>query len=629
MLGVRRLNRNGWRGNAFFVVCAVMALIAGSSQAGSTGSFQPTATARLTGHVLPILNRATRLDSVPPNQRVDLTIALRPASLDDLHAAAENPRGPNSAVGLAPDAFGQRFGQPQANIDEVVSYFRGYGLTLTEQKPDRLSVHLAGTAQQVGAALSVSLDNYQDSSGRLFFAANQDPSVPTSIAPYIQAIFGLDNYPAFRHAPLRVQATPGAYIPSDMRTAYDVTPLLNQGLDGTGQTIAVLGFNSFNQSDLNAFDVQFGLPQNTVTVINVDGGTTDLTSPETTLDLEWSHAIAPGAAQRFYGFPTGSINQVLDGLTQATNDNVASVINISLGGCENLTGSLFIQAFENEFASAAAKGIGVFVASGDQGAYTCGDGEPTPDFPNPTVSYPASSAFVTAAGGTSLLTTVSGNYGSESAWGTNPGECSPPCGSGGGVSSFVAEPSWQTQAGIPATGGFRALPDVSWNADPATGNVIFYTGQGDSDCSSGSCFGTGGTSIASPQWSGVAAIADQKAGRRLGQLAPLLYGSNVLNARSGSSSPYHDVTTGNNLFYNATTGWDFATGWGSPDVNNLVNLLVPPPATPTPTVTLTPTNTPCPTATPTLSPTPSKTPQPTPVDRVFVPVVFSSAKSGC
>ncbi len=436
---------------------------------------------KLTGNVLPVVKNATRLGAVPPAQKIELTIALRPASPDDLRAAAENPRGPNSAVGHSPDDFGRRFGQPQANIDEVVSYFRGYGLTLTEQKTDRLSVHLAGTVQQVGAALSVSLDNYQDSSGRLFYAANQDPSVPTSIAPYIQAIFGLDNYPTFSHRPLQVQATPGQYTPSDMRTAYDVTPLLNQRYDGTGQTIAVIMWPSFYQQDLNSFDSAYGLPQTTVTVVPVDGGSSSVTDPEATIDLEWSHAIAPGAAQRYYAIPDGTNQDTFDAVSAVSNDNIASVLTMSFGECE-LTNELpvTIQAFENEFATLQAKGIGAFASSGDSGAFTCsGTG--------PTVSYPASSAYVTAVGGTSLLSSSTGAYGSETAWG---GDCTTLCGSGGGVSGYVPEPSWQVSAGIPYTGGWRGVPDISWNADWQTGNMLWYSGPG-GDCS-GLCGGYGG-----------------------------------------------------------------------------------------------------------------------------------------
>jgi kumamolisin len=141
---------------------------------------------------------------------------------------------------------------------------------------------------------------------------------------------------------------------------------------------------------------------------------------------------------------------------------------------------------------------------------------------------------------------------------------------------------------MPDTGGHRGISDVSWNADPQPGNVLYMTFQG--YCTGLCSGGVGGTSVAAPQWAGLAALVDQAAGQRVGELAPILYSPAVLSRQgTGVGDPYHDVTTGNNFGYNAGPEWDFPTGWGSPDAFNLVQAIQSQLAvTPTPTVVGTP-----------------------------------------
>ncbi len=527
----------------------------------------------LTGHVLAHLAAATRTGAPAPDQSLTLTIALRPAAPEALAAAVARAQrgGLSSTPPLTAAQFGATYGQPSAVLDDLAQYFARFGLQPRPPAPDHLSFQVTGTVAQVERALAVSLATYDDGSGHSFVATSRDPQLPANLASAVQAIFGLDTYPALHPLYRIVTGFAGTYTPQDMQTAYNLTPLLTTlKLDGTGQTIGVVGCDRFDPNDLLAFDQAYGLPSTSVTTIAVDGGA-DGDIPETTLDLEWSHAIAPGAAQRFYGFPSSNggcpFSGFLDALIQATNDDVASVLSISLGACEFAyeNSSPNLQAFETQLATAVAKGIGVVVASGDDGAFTCGGGQPT-------VAYPAASAFVTAVGGTSLYLTPTGLYQSEAAWGAATGDCASPCGSGGGMSQLIPEPSWQSAAHILDTKGYRGVPDVAWNADPATGNVLVWNGR---------TIIVGGTSIAAPQWAGLAALANQAAGQRLGQLAPLLYNPSVLGQQPSSCAPYHDVTTGTNLYYSAGVGWDFPTGWGSPNAYNLVRALVPslPPAT--------------------------------------------------
>jgi kumamolisin len=306
-----------------------------------------------------------------------------------------------------------------------------------------------------------------------------------------------------------------------------------------------------------------------VTQIQVDKGVLDQQS-ETTLDLEWSHAIAPGAALRFYVASDAngacSFSGFYDAVNAVSADNIASIVSISLGACEQTyTASNLIGAMETEFGALAAQRQGVFVASGDQGAY-CPDGS---DNTILGVSYPASSAYVTAVGGTRLYLNSNSSYQSEIAWGD---ACSTgPCGTGGGISSAIAEPSWQSTASLPLppTGGKRGVPDVALDADPEYGYEIYWTNP-DAGCN-GICSGFGGTSVGTPEWAGFAAIANQYAKTRLGQVAPILYSPTLLAARQSSQAIYHDVTSGMDgtgaapytFTYSATAGWDFTTGWGS------------------------------------------------------------------
>jgi len=373
----------------------------------------------------------------------------------------------------------------------------------------------------------------------------------------VQAILGLDDYPALHPLSRLATTTPGDYYPIDLQTAYNVTPLYGEGLTGAGQTIGIIGFDTFQESDVRAFESHSGLPQAPIQVVNVDGGPDPLndSEAETTLDLEWSTAIATGASLLFYGFPDGTLQGLYDSIQKATSDNSASVISISLGACEaSISGA--IPVVESALAVAATQGQSVMVSSGDSGAYECGE-------PTLSVSYPGSSAYVTSVGGTALTLNADSSYLHESVWGSET-ECSTPCGGGGGISSVVARPAWQPSAVNPASG--RGVPDVALNSDPATGNVIFFDGVFKNS--------VGGTSIAAPQWAGLIAIADQATGQRLGLINPALY-TTVASAEASGSPPYHDVNDGTtNLYYPAKPGWDYATGWGSPNSNNLVHALL-------------------------------------------------------
>jgi kumamolisin len=564
----------------------------------------------LPGHVLPILGSATRVGDLAPDQTLTLTIALRPGAAEALRRAALQPHSPPvvrpGAVGA--EALGRAYGQSAAAITRLADYLRGFGLAVSSPGPSRLSLTARGTADQVQRALGVHLGWYTDPQGRRFRATDTDPRLPADLAPLVEAIIGLDTYPSWHplHTPPRSAPPPvrrpeslqpqasrtvfPPYVPDDLETAYNFSPLNAAGLDGRGMTIGILGCDVVSPSDLTAFATAVQRPVPAVQTVPVDGGA-DGSSPEATLDLEWAGAIAPGATLRLYSFPSvaGGCSTIgfYDALVAAVDENASDILSISLGACETALGSALIQAFEDVFAAAALEGQTVLVASGDTGAYGC--------YPllTPAVDYPAASAYVTAVGGTTLVVGPDGSYQSESAWGSATA-CLTPCGSGGGISALIPPPSWQEAL---LTSG-RGVPDVAYDADPTTGFYYFF---------GSAWWSAGGTSFGAPQWAALIARADQAVDRRLGFLDPLLYGS-VARA-GGPTPPFHDITTGSNLLYAAAPGWDLATGWGSPNAAVLVQALAAPGA---------------PTPVPSASPVPTATaPAGAGPVRIFLPVIFN------
>ena len=373
------------------------------------------------------------------------------------------------------------------------------------------------------------------------------------------------------------------YSPQEMRNAYGLGPLLQDGYDGAGQTIIII--DSFGSptlaSDLATFDAGYGLPDppsltmlSPLGTVSFDPSDSDQVgwAAETTLDVEWAHAMAPGAGIVLLTSPISETEGV-QGLPQfleleryALDHRLGKVISQSWAATENTlfdpAGRQVIEEFESFYLRAAEEGVSVLASSGDSGSAN-------PDvngsiYPFPTVNFPSSSPWVTAVGGTSLFADTDGNYQSETVWDHAQNA------TGGGISQYFSEPLYQLLT-FPAAVQtelrlHRGVPDVAYNADPATPILIYLSFLPDSGY-----YRIGGTSEGAPQWAGIIAVANQLAGRPLGFLNPKLY---RLRGRG-----FHDVTTGNNGAngvpgYNAASGWDPATGWGAPDASTLLPRLV-------------------------------------------------------
>ena len=574
----------------------------------------------LNGHEVPLIQQAHLVQNTSPTQQLNLSIGMQlrdPSGLDSLLSNIYDPNSPQYQQYLTPDQFEQMFAPTSDQVQQVVTYLQSQGMTVTGVAPNNLLIDATATVSQVQSAFSVKINTYQAGS-HTFYANTSSPSVPTSISQLITSIGGLDNsvqyQPLYQRMVKHIQkygaalATPSGFGPKDLTDAYDATSLQNAGIMGDNQTVALFELDGYQASDVTQYFQNYGMATPNISNVLVDGynGAAGQGAIEVELDMEVVGAFAPHASQIVYEGPntTQGLN---DTYNQIVHDNKAHIVSISWGLCEAYSGAAELQTLDNIFKQGAAQGMAFFAAAGDSGAYDCGDG-------TLSVDSPASDPYVTGVGGTNLQLNA-GAYGSESVW-SNPSDTSRSpngAGGGGGISNTFSEPSWQT--GRVVQGGNREVPDVSADADPATGYATYCTVT-NAGCPSTGWITVGGTSAAAPLWAGSTALINQyllSQGKTIiGSANPSLYG---LFSASQKLSPFHDLTSGNNLHYNAGPGYDLASGIGSPDVNNIAHDLAGSgggntPPTPTPNPSPSPTITPSPT--PTTPPTPTPTPAPPP-----------------
>jgi subtilase family serine protease len=386
------------------------------------------------------------------------------------------------------------------------------------------------------------------------------------------------------------------YGPDQIQTAYDITPLLNAGINGAGHTIVIVdAFSSPTISDdLKLFDQVFGLPDPpSFTQVTFPGAPAfdpnddNMVgwSAEISLDVQWAHAIAPNANIVLVLAKTNNDTDILDATRYAVDNNLGDVISMSFGEAESCVDSTLLNSQHELFKQATKQHITLVASSGDQGA-----AQPSCDGSTYilSASNPASDPYVLSTGGTNLYAgpygckdatgltitcppaynVAPGTYISETAW--NDGD--PSVGySGGGFSILYKEPGYQhlVKTTFPNR---RSVPDVGYNAGVSTGVIAFWGVP----YGVGAAFRFGGTSASAPQWAGLTVLANQLAGKQLGFLNKTLY--QIAHDNQNYAFTLHDVTLGNNNFppimgYNAGTGWDAVTGLGTPRGQNLLTLL--------------------------------------------------------
>lgn len=565
----------------------------------------------LRGHIHPLAKAENDRGRVSPTLQLSyVTLALaqsdtQKASLDQLLAQQQTPGSPNYHRWLTPEEFGQRFGASDADLNKVTAWLQGQGLTIAAVARGRNWIAVNGAAPQIESAFQTELHEYVVN-GEPHFANASEPSVPSELGGIVKGIRGLHDFRPKPSGHLVKPAYTGSrsthYLaPNDFATIYDVTPLYNANINGSGQKLVVAGQTQVALSDIETFRSNFGLPANDPTPLLVPGsrdpGVSSQDVPEADLDLEWSGAIARNASITFvYSY------DVMTAVQYAIDQDLAPVISSSYGSCEPETPSADALALEAVAKQGNAEGITWINSAGDSGGADCDDSQN----PGLAVDTPASIPEVTGMGGTEFsegsgtywratndTTQASAlSYIPEMIWNDSANDGQPAAG-GGGVSIYFAKPSWQTGPGVPGNNA-RNVPDISLTASADHDGYMVYTG--------GSLQIYGGTSVPAPSFAGIATLLNQylvsngiQSSPGLGNMNPALY-----SLAQTQPSAFHDITTGNNIVtvpctsrtrgctntavgYNAGVGYDNASGLGSIDAYNLVTkwsgqAVTPPPS---------------------------------------------------
>jgi uncharacterized protein (TIGR03437 family) len=548
--------------------------------------------------------------AVEPGFRLaGITLQFKPspdqaAALEKLLQEQQDPASPNYQRWLTPDEYADRFGMSAADLDKISAWLRAQGFAIDYTARGRNWVSFSGDAGQVRAAFGVEIHRYA-ADGGMHYANASDPSLPAALAAVVQTISGLDDFrlrPRSRilnGASPRLTTTSGvhAVTPGDLAIIYDINQLFASGVDGTGQTMVVVGQTNVTMTDIRAFRTLFGLPANDPKLVLVPGfpdpGVVDDDLGEALLDLEYAGGIAPKATVQFVYSPN-----VGQSLLYAIDQNLAPVISMSYGSCEAIVtaGGGAAAAYRTVAQQANSEGITWLAASGDSGAADCEpQGQAAAGSHGPSVDMPASVPEVTGVGGSEFNegsrvywnTTTSSTgvsvqgYIPEMVWNDTAADGALAAG-GGGASIFYPKPAWQTGPGVPADGA-RDVPDVaitaSWDHDPY---ALMYQG---------SLVPNGGTSAAAPVFAGIVTLLNHylvknglqsKAG--LGNINPNLY---LLAGSSSTARAFHDISAGSNIVpctpgttgcktgqygYTAGAGYDQATGLGSVDAYVLATL---------------------------------------------------------
>src|SRR5690348_15452539 len=526
---------------------------------------------------LPDVAPAGQLDT---SERAELTLVLR--------RRAEIPvdivEGPTVLTG---DQLAERYGADPADVDLVRGTLTGLGLEITAVLPASRRIKVAGTLGQLSSVFGAELRQVSspapEGQGTVTHRYREGPLfVPAPLDGVVLAVLGLDTRPQARPH-FRAQGDGSAaaaaqsqtYSPNQVASIYQFPA----GTTGAGQTIAVIELGGgYSDSDLDTYFAGLGIDVPSVTAASVDGGSNAPGSDpngadvEVALDVDVIGAAAPAAAQVVY-FAPNSDSGFVDAISEAAQATPAPIaISISWGQSEDSWTAQGRIAMDAAIADAAAMGITVCVASGDNGS-----GDAVNDA-KPHVDFPASSPHALACGGTKLMANPStGVISSEVVW--NETAANEGAG-GGGVSDHFAVPSFQANAGVlaraarseaapeasavsdaAAAGGGRGVPDVAGNADPVTGYQVFSGGQAQV---------VGGTSAVAPLWAALVSRLAEATGLRFGLIQTLLYaGVSPGTAVDG----FNDITSGNNGAYRAGPGWDACSGLGSPDGTAILNRL--------------------------------------------------------
>jgi pseudomonalisin len=482
--------------------------------------------------------------SVTDNETLDIAVALKLRNRDQLDQQVltlTRPGDPQYGRWLSRERILADYAPLPERANAVAAYLTQAGFTNVSIEPNRLLVTATGTAKAIRKAFHVNLGRFTRD-GREGIANLTDVQVPSDLSDTVLAVLGLQTMDQMRPMNYRID---GVLLTGSVHGLYPVTfPIAYDaaGLPSASKTaVGIITEGNMAQTiaDLHQFESLMGLPTINPTVVLVGGSSTDTSNtPEWDLDSQTIQAMAGGQVAQMVFYTARSLTNanITKTLNKAVSDNMVAVINVSLGECESAAYSDGSMSTDDQiFQLAIAQGQTVSVSSGDSGSKECGN----PLGTAVGASYPASSPYVIAVGGTTLYSDANGNYGGELAW----------SGTGGSPSLYEPTPSWQN--GI-VSGSYRGVPDIAFDADPYSGAIIIVNGQWAQ---------YGGTSLASPIFVGAWARIQSANNARLGFPASWIYSRGAQN-----TSAYHDVTSGSNGDYSAAPGWDYTTGFGSFDV---------------------------------------------------------------
>ncbi len=594
------------------VVVLVSACSQSNGQSNSSNSGTPSATRGTTptGSSSPVASQPKGAGKpkggkpLPQNEVKPLTFNLvyNESALSQNVLQMYTPGSSTFHQFLTPAQIVQKYALSDAQVQTVVNWLTQNGYTVDSTDALRSSIAVHASVGTIERTLHITLTAFTVN-GQTFFLQQGEPALPASVGQYVASVVGLDNFavPVFKppfgisllaHGSTRALAgdcsnygAHQALTRNNLAGAYQVSQLYQQGFQGQGMIIGVAEFGDpYNPQDVSNYAACAGISAPNIQNINVDGQlAAGSGAGEATMDLELIAGLASQATILDYQADitnTSFAQAMVDVFNRVATDHKVQVLSVSYGTYEDSFSSSEMAAVNRSLEFLAAEGISVFVSSGDCAAFSWRLHNIA------SVSFPASSLYAIAVGGTHLQVNSNNQRASETAWGQDDGApmCQNEWGSGGGVSqnSTFKRPSWQsgpgtttqynggpfvtTQPGplsssVSAPNGLRQVPDVAAAAYP---NIAIYY--------KGAWISAGGTSAAAPIWAAGTLLVDQalqhKSKAALGSV-PEFY---TLANHSSSFHPYNDITSGNNLFYNATRGWDYVTGWGSPNFNDILQL---------------------------------------------------------
>ena len=545
-------------------------------------------------------SKATGGQPLPQNEVKPLVFNLvyNDAAMEQDLAQIYTPGSATYHQFLTNEQIVQRYAVTNSQLQQVQTWLTQHGYTIVSADPLRSAINVQAKVATIEHTMNIQLQAF-NLFGHQFFMQQGEPTLPQPVRSLVQSVVGLDNFafPQFK-PPFGLSAQRAALATNckgygakqtltrnKLAAAYQLNSLYQQQIQGQGMTIGVAEFDEpYNPADIANYAACVGINVPTIQNIEIDGHTAAGSGAgEAAMDIELIAGLAPGATILDYQASTHNTSfaqALVDVFNRVAVDRKVQVLSVSYGTGEDSFSSSELAAVNRSLRNLAAEGISVFISSGDCGAYTDRIHNVA------VVSFPASAPYAIAVGGTHLQVNDSNVRTSETVWGTDDGAplCQNEWGSGGGVSQNggFRRPAWQTGYGttnrfdgtsgnvftvnlvpVSAPNGLRQVPDVSAAAYP---NIAIYY--------QGAWYASGGTSAAAPIWAAGTALVDQ---------ALLQHGKTTLGSvpefwslanHPGKFHPYTDIVNGSNLFYPATRGWDYATGWGSPNFNDILQIAV-------------------------------------------------------